>query len=128
MPAPKTRRLAGITSFRDPDAGTTMASIEELAIELDQVSHRIGPIGDRAAGRLILSTDPAVIHYQHRICNARAAHAHRLSAPRVVEKPEAARLPMMTCPLCSGTREEDTGERRLVCRQCRGAGRVPQPY
>lgn len=127
MPPIPSRRLTGVTSFRDLDAGTTMASVEELALSPDRVTHRIGPLGDARAGRVIRSTNPAVIHYQHRIVNARAAHMHRLTPPRSVEKPDRTRRTMMVCPLCGGAREEDTGERRQVCRQCGGSGRVRQP-
>ncbi len=126
MPGPKTRHLTGITSFRDPDAGTTMASVEDLAITHDRVTHRIAPLGDDASAQLIVSFDRSVIRYQHRIANARAVNQYRLLAPRAVEKPEPTRRPMMVCPLCSGTREEDTGEARIPCRQCSGSGRVRQ--
>jgi len=124
MARKRTRRLTGITSFRDPDTGTTMASHEEMTIDPDQVSCRIGPLGDKAAGRKIVSLDRAVIRYQHRIVNAREAHAYRLSTPRAVPKPEPSRRPMMTCPLCEGTQAEEDGRR---CRQCGGTGRMPRP-
>jgi len=122
----RTRKLTGITQFRDPEAGTTMASVEELAVAPDGVSHRIGSVGDAAAVWAVQSRHPAVIQYTNQVIDARKAHEYRLSPPQAVPKPEPSKRPTMVCPLCQGSREEDTGTRRHVCRQCRGRGRVEQ--
>lgn len=76
---PYLQTLSGVTSFRDDAAGTTMASLEQIAITPEGVDHRIGELGAAAEGVTIRSDHPEVIRYLNQVNAARAEHQHRLA-------------------------------------------------
>ncbi len=76
---PCLQTLSGVTSFRDDDAGTTMASFERIDLSSGSVVHRIGELGAAAEGVTIRSDHPEVIRYLNRVNTARAEHHYRLA-------------------------------------------------
>jgi hypothetical protein len=119
-----TRTLTGVTSFRDRDASTTMASVEALSVSPARVTHHIGSLGDTHPGMIVQSESIAVVRYTNQVIDARKAHEYQLTPCKPLPKPTRRRQRRLTVPSCPGCGDrhgaEDQDGNWRDCPECGG--------